>query len=216
MSLLTKLTDIPGLRRQMQAATTSVTQTLGQLREAITAKTVERDSAQNGPLPPGEVIARFEAWVDEVAQRQRKEYGVGLVIHRFGAPPGAHISGSPWAPSTEVTWGFAVLFFGDMLKAQFAELVRQTEYTPAPALAERAAVVARLERELAEVETTEEALVDEMNANGIMVAHRPEVTQRREAERRRREQAERSAADRRARERAIDQRHAIRTGGRGQ
>jgi hypothetical protein len=80
-----------------------------------------------------------------------------------------------------------------------AEAVGAYAYTPGPAQVERAAVVATLEAELAELERAEEQFVDEAMAAGVTIAHRAEVTERRERERSQRERVERAAeAERRA------------------
>ena len=58
-------------------------------------------------------------------------------------------------------WRYAVLFYGNAMKQHFRELVRATDYAPGPPAAERPALVARLARELAELEEAETVLVDE-------------------------------------------------------
>jgi len=207
MNVLSKLI---GLGQELQAATHTVTENLAELREAIDAKKAERDLAQHGPLPPGEVVEKFNRWVDETAGEQREKYGASLVVHRFGAAPRSHLGRSPWTSTTAVEWGFLAMFAGAQLKEQFSKLVKETAYQAGPPAAERPAEVARLESELAELEKAEEALVDEMNAAGIHVGHRPDVVQRREAARRREERIKAVRAAQAEREALIDQRHANR------
>ena len=193
--------------REVQEASATIHTNLADLREAIAAKGRAVNQARDGSLPLAEVIATFNRWVDETAEHQARQHGRSLVCHNFGAPRGHSSAHAPWAPSTTMEWGFVALFFGDQLKGRFAELARSIEYTPGPPAAERAAVVAQLARELAELESQEEALVDQAAEAGVVIAHRPEVVQRRENERRQRERDEQSATDRRAREAQIDRRH---------
>lgn len=204
MSMLDRL---KALGRQVQEAAQGITSSIIEIRGAITAKRSELEHARSGSLPVTEVIARFDAWVNETGAHQAREQGPSLVCHKFGAPPGHSSAGSPWIPAAPLTWGVACLFLGPQLKSKFAELARTVEYMAGPPAADRAAVVAKLEGELAELEGQEEQLIDEALAAGVTIAHRPEVVERRERERRRRESSERTDADRVARESAVDARH---------
>lgn len=201
MSLLSKIANLGAEIRQ---ATATVQDNIAELRAAITAKRDELTRATRAAAPPAEVIERFDRWVDEMAAYHHREYGTGLVTQRFGAAEGPR---APWGLREAVTWGELCAFAGEVVKANFAQVVRTTEYTPGPASKDRGAIVARLEAELGELETREEQLVDEAGAAGVVIAHRPEVLERRTTEARRRELAEQAAADRREREAAINQRH---------
>jgi hypothetical protein len=184
MSVLKTLAKVG---REFTAAIKSASADVASLRAQIRAKRTERAAAHGAPCPPDEVIARFEAWVDELATWWRRERGADAVKHCFGAPEAPK---SPWNPNDQVRWADLCGFAGPALKASFAELVHATEYTPGPTTAARPGVVERLDRELAELEATEEALIDQAVAAGVQIAHRPEVLERREAERLKRERAE--------------------------
>ncbi len=203
MNLVKTLAD---LKRKVASTTASVESELMDLRARVGAKEREVTTAENAPLPPDEVIAAFSRWVDETAAYQAREDSYGL-IHGFGGPPGHTPNRQPFDYNTEMRWGFACLFLGDVLKASFARLVRTTEYQAGPAAAERGAVVARLREELRLIEAAEEEIVDHMRAGGLTIAHRPEVQQRRETEQRRRELEEQAARDRAAREAEINRQH---------
>jgi hypothetical protein len=191
----------------LRQATTAAHELIAERRRAIAATRAELQRAEAGPRPPAEVIGRFEAWVDELAAYQAREYGAGLVVHRFGSVSKDPGTGAPWGPGTAVEWGFLCLFAGDLVKRAFADLVRATPYEAGPPAAARPALVERLRGELAQLEAEEEQLVDEAAAAGVAIAHRPEVTDRRYREQRQREREERAAADRAAREAMVNARH---------
>jgi hypothetical protein len=73
------------------------------------------------------------------------------------------------------------------VKAEFRQALLARPDEAGPASGARPELLERLRAELVELEAAEEKLVDELNANGIVVAHRPEVVARREDERRARE-----------------------------
>ncbi len=211
-----KLLDrIRTLGQELMAATSALTTNLADIRQQMKAKRDELQHATNAPRPPGEVIPRFNAWIDEEAANYRRREAAGLVIQRFGRRPGPlepghYANGAPFGGDTSVKWGELAFFCGDQLQAKFAELVRATPYTPGPPEAERAAVIERLTRELQAIEAQEETLIDDMCAQGITVQHRAEVIERRANDAARRVRAEQAVADRRAREQVINTRHAAR------
>jgi hypothetical protein len=209
MSLVSTIRD---LGQKLRAATATITESIASARAEIAAKQHALGHAQRGPRPPAEVMEQFNVWVDAMTAHQAKEYGLGLVTLRFGAAPGADHGGSPWTPNAEMTWGFACLFLGAELKRRFAELVKSVPYEAGPAEADRLGVIERLTRELAAADAREEALIDEAAAAGVVIAHRPEVVERRTQEARRRELAERAEADRKEREAALNRRHTERGG----
>ncbi len=199
---------IASLKEKLQAATLTLVDDITARRAAIAAKRAARDHAERAYRSPDEVIARFETWVDATAAYQRHEYGRNLVTAYFGAPPGTTDSPAPWTPSTPMTWGFACLFLGPHLKDRFADLVRSVEYEAGPAEGARPALIARLTRELAALEAEEEAVIDAAAESGVVIAHRPDVVERRYQEQRQRERDARQQAERQAREAAINERHA--------
>ena len=73
----------------------------------------------------------------------------------------------------------------DVAATLLQRLVRAVP-TPAAGTAshDRAAQVARLQRDLDELGAAEERFIDEAAASGIAIAHRPDVVQRRDNERR--------------------------------
>ncbi|MBM3499726.1 MAG: hypothetical protein FJX74_13785 [Armatimonadetes bacterium] len=124
------------------------------------------------------------------------------------ASPDAGSPRLPWQYGEPLPWGALATARPDLAASILEGLVRQVEYVPGPSSAERPALIAKLQRDLAALEATELALLDEAAASGVMIQHRPEVAAARadEAERRRREQE--AATARQAREAAIDRQHA--------
>ena len=206
-------TTTGGIARDVIA---TVTTKLLELDQQIAATGRELQAAENNTAPPAEVLARFNAWVDETAAHTMREYGDQLVS-RFGAPAGRHwsSSGSPWLPGDAVEWRFLALFAGDLVKASFAELVHATAYTPGPATPERAGVIARLTEALATLEQAREHLVDELATAGIVVAHTDKVVHRRVQERTQADRVARAAAAQAEQQRQVDAHHRHATGGSG-
>jgi hypothetical protein len=196
MSAIKKLAD---LGRDLAAAVRSASADVATLRGRIRAKRAERDVAKGAPCPPDEVVVRFEAWVDQVGAWWRTKAGADLVMHVFGAAADPRAP-SHWGPNDVVRWGELCGLAAPMLKREFGELVRATAYVAGPASAARPAIVERLDRELAELETAEESLIDQAAAAGVAIAHRPEVLERREAERLKRDRAAAAELARLARE----------------
>lgn len=185
--------------RQVQEAAQSITASVVEIRGAITVKRAELEHARTATRPLPEVLAKFNKWVDDTAAHQAQQHGQSLVLYSFGAPSGHSGAGAPWVANTPVTWGFLALFYPDQAKESFAKLARSYTYTPGPPAVERAAVVAKLEGELAELETQEEGLIDTAVAVGVKLDHRAEVVARRAREREQQERVERAAdAERRA------------------
>lgn len=215
MNLLTKIT---GLGREIHDATSTVTTNLAKFREAIAAKTRELSDAKGLPVTKDELAERFCRMVDERAAYfasggRQGPYDFRPTAASFFAPPGVWAVPQPVrVASVDDLFSVLCLLAGDTLKAGApAAIARMEGWGEGMSATERPQTIARIERELAELEKAEEALVDEMNAAGIRVEHRPEVTQRRYAEARRKELADRAAENRRAREAALNQQHASRT-----
>jgi hypothetical protein len=198
------------IAERFTTAVRSLHQDLTTRREQIAAKRQERDHAQDGPLPRPEVLTRFNQSIDAMAAYQAKEHVESLVVHHFGAAPHRTEGRPPWVANTPVSWGFLALFCGDLLKARFAELAAAVEYVPGPPAAARAALVARLEGELAELEAQEEQLIDQAAEAGVAIEHRAEVLERRQNEQRRAQLTEQAEAGRREREAAVNAGHATR------
>jgi hypothetical protein len=70
---------------------------------------------------------------------------------------------------------------------QLKTLIRRVQVQTGLPESERPIVLEAIDREIADLEATEAEMVDEANAAGLVIAHRPEVIQRRAQEARQRE-----------------------------
>jgi hypothetical protein len=190
------------LRDRALEAVKGAESNLGELRRRISDTKRELSKARNAPGPAEEIAAGIATWIDQRRTMISNEFG-RMIPLAFGHP-----IDRPHAPAGR-DQEIVFLLAADVLKAAIPNVVKALPaWEAGPPASRRAALVQRLAQELAELEAMEEAMVDEMNAAGIAVAHRPEVTQRRASEARKRERDQQAAADRQAREAAINARHA--------
>jgi hypothetical protein len=205
MTTLAKL--ITDLRRKLTGTTTELQSEIARLRSEITERSKALQHAQRAPLPVEEIMAtRIPRVVEEHGRRWLDEHGSTLISSdrdRALGSPG--LRGSiylPWADA--LPWGALCAARPDLAREILAALVGQVAYEPGPPLAERPALIARLERELAELEQGEEQIVDEACGSGVVIEHRPAVRERRQAEAARQRREEEAATNRKAREAEIN------------
>ena len=198
--------------RRAHEGTKTTQASIAELRRAIDAKAAESVQARAALPPPAELIATAERLVDERGAQwwEKNEYAFfsGLAGHpgfEQGRP--AELPVPAHAPMPD---GARCALEPATMKALYREAIRARRYEAGLPAAERPARLEQVARELAELQALEEQCVDQANEDGVRIDHRPEVSQRRETERRQREAAEASAADRRQREAAIDAGHATR------
>lgn len=189
---------------QFRSAADTAQRGIAKLRAEIPEKRRAITSATGAPLPIEDVDRRIDALVDGRRAAWLKEQH-GALVRAIGNPREREKLPRDWHDT--VTWLELCGLFPELVKAQLHAAVRALPYEAGPAEADRARVVAKLERELQELEQTEEAAIDEAAAAGVVIAHRSEVVERRETERLHRERHERAAADRQRREAAINERH---------
>jgi hypothetical protein len=190
---------------RMTRNTTELHADLGSLRADIVAKRKELASTEAAPLPLEEVAPINADAVRDCGAVYLKEHGGSFLRERGLCAPGARGSRRPpWGVNDPIPWG-AWCVSDPAEAARFLDgLVRALGYVPGLPSAERPAEIARLRGELAQLEEAEEEAVDAMQAQGIAVAHRVEVAQRREREAEAQRRAEAAAADRQRREQGVD------------
>jgi hypothetical protein len=203
MSILSKLTD---LGREIAKATQSVQENIAELRAQIAAKRMELAHAQDAPLPREEIKVRIRSWVTEAGELWRRQRADRL-LYDFGRPAGPSPS---WSWIENMTWGAACFLCPEQVTAALTGQIEATEYVAGPPARERPAAVARLSKELADLEAAEESAIDEAAQAGVQIAHRPEVVKRRLEEAGRKDRQEKWTAGARERQSAIDQRPATR------
>ena len=163
-------------------------------------------------MPRTEIVARVEQAVTEsaevwLARSQDVVHGPG----RLGDPNLRGRISLPWSAFEPLQWGAMCAGEPDRASAILMALVESTAFEPGPPSLERAAAIERLEAELAELEETEELLIDEAAIVGVQIAHRGEVVDRRQREELDREAEEHRVADRKLRQEALDAAHASRS-----
>ena len=192
MSLLEGLKTIT---KNLRAATSSIRDEIEGMRARITAGHRALEQARNGLVPPDELPGRIGELVDGLGRLWRDRHGP--VGHYLGKPAGVD---SPWGFEAPMTFGALCALAPELVRASLERLATAEAYEAGPSSRERAAVVARLEAELAELEAAEEALVDSAAEQGVTIKHRDDVVQRRATEARQREFAERRAEELRQQE----------------
>jgi hypothetical protein len=196
MSFRNVLTKITKAKEDAEEAAQTLRQAVDTGREQISVKKREMAYLREAPPPPEERIATHARLVDEKAHEWELAYWPGYLSQLDGSLTpedlAGRVSSAPRPPRLPSNPGFdpdgARCFFqGDAMKADFRRALLARPYEAAPATGERPALLERLRGELVELETADEALVDELHAHGISFPHRDEVLTRREDERRARE-----------------------------
>jgi hypothetical protein len=197
MSWKDAIKRLTGAKANILAATEDMQRQRAAILETITRLRGEQESARTALPPPAELVATAARLVDETGAHWARDHGGGLLRHLAGQVSPGLLAGRDTAVELRPILPFAFhepLPFGALCFLQPSEL--KTALREAVPTAERPAVLERLGRELAEVEALEDALVDELTAAGLTVAHRPEVAARRERETRAREVEAQRARDR--------------------
>ena len=208
MSTMTRF--LSDLRKKLTGATTELHSEITRLRSEIATKQKDLHQAQRAPLPVEEIIAdRIPGVVAEHGAHWLERYKHALIYgdHALGAPDPRGSRRLPWLPSEPVPWGLICAAMPTLAQDLLAAAIQAVPYEPGPPSSERPELIGRLERELAALDATEEALIDEVATSGVVIAHRPEVLQRREREARQRQRHEEATANRAAREAALNARH---------
>jgi hypothetical protein len=183
-------------------AVTQMSDTLAKRRQAIAAKQEELQRARDALYPLPDIEARIADYVQRTRTHWLAEHGDSL-LHAFGAPhevPGLVVARV--SALSELFNHADVVKKPDETTEQIIllarERARERAHTFGPPLADRPALSAQLEQELATLEAAEEADVDQAIEDArkanvqITIRHRPEVLARRE-EQRIRDQRQREA-----------------------
>lgn len=185
------------ITKTLRAASATIRDEIEGLRARITAGRRALEQARNGLVPPDELPARIAEIVGAAGEFWRRNHGP--VVHYLGKPAGV---ASPWGSEEPMSFGALCALAPGMMQEGLQRLAAAEAYEAGPSTSERAAVVARLEAELADLEAAEEALVDGAAEQGVTIAHRPDVVQRRATEARQREFAAARAEELRLQEEA--------------
>lgn len=218
MTILSKLTE---LGREIAAASRSVQENIAELRRQIATKRRELESAQRLPVPRAELVERFRAMIDARAERFAHVPPPAMTwpcARDLFRPLSEWKRENGQVDIREVRdlFDFVCFFVGDTMKANASKLLTIDGWADGLPTSERAATIASLEREVAELETAEERAIDEAAAAGVQIAHRPDVAQRRATEAHQAKLHAATAAAQHDREAAINTRAATRAIGRSE
>jgi hypothetical protein len=205
---------ITSLRKKLSGATDAIHDEISRLRSQIAASKKALYHAEHAPVPVAEIVAdRIPRLVAAHGRYWLDQRGMSLVRgeRSLGSPkPGEPTL--PWTQNEPIPWGALCAANPQLATDLLRALVTQVSYEPGPATIERPALTESLMRGLMTLEAAEEALIDSAASSGVVIAHRPEVVQRRETERLRQEREAQAVAARKAREVALNASHAEEAG----
>jgi hypothetical protein len=193
---ITKLTN------RIKEASAGVAGDIAALREQIATKRAGLRHAQDAFVPRDEILAHRPAAVKAIGEHWNAQNGhnVAVALGHPRNPPR-----SPWGFTEPVPWGALCAGDPDLAMKILAAAAVAYEYEPGPPSSEREGIIEQMARELVALEQHEESAIDAATAAGVPLAHRPDVIQRRETERRRAELENQAVPDREAREAALNQ-----------
>jgi hypothetical protein len=182
------------LTSKLERATQSVHAEIADLRKRIADTRAKLDAATSAPLPPADVLSRITAYVRDEGARYLEPWGSAFVHgdHAFATPNPDGVR-PPW--DRDIPFGALCAGAPELAITILQNLIEAVPHEAGAPLKDRPSLIARLQLELTELETAEEHAIDAAAANGVVIAHRAEVTQRRaNAARARQLEAERLAA----------------------
>lgn len=194
--------DLLTLTKKVETATSAITDEIGRLRARIMEARRALNRAQDLLLPLEEIEDRIRQHIQLIGDLWLRDHP-SLVL-QLGHPRERR---DPLGPTATLEWGAVCAGSPDLAFEIQRGLVGRMPYTAGAPAAERPALIAKLEQELAALEATDEALVDRARLAGVTIEHRPEVVERRETERRQRELEDARGAALRDRQAAVDARY---------
>jgi len=200
--------NLRAIRARMAKATNSVSDDIQGLRAQIAAKREELKRLSSTAAPRAEIEERVHDLVAKTGENWIAREGWSVIYH-LGSP--VRSAAAPWmAKNGSIPWEVQCAADPKAAADMLLGLVARIEYAEGPALADRPALIAKAEADLADLEAGEEELVDEACEAGLVIAHRPEVVTRRGNAARNAQLEAEKIADRAARQAALDQGHRAR------
>jgi hypothetical protein len=199
---------LKGLGKKLAAAVDSAHQDLAKLRRRVKDKQQEIAAVRKARKPIAEVeaLAREKISVDAAAYLKAVRSTMISMPHSLASPDvrePKHVR----LPDELMSWGALCATDPEMALHRLMRTLEQLDYEEGPASSDRPTIIAELERELQDLEETEEGAIDQAIAAGLKIEHRPEVITRRSNEARLRELEEQRHRDVRARQTQIDAAH---------
>ena len=198
--------SIRSIRTRLSKAVASVSSDISGLRAQINARRADLKRLDSAPPPRTDISARIRDMVERRGNGFMRSDG-RFIVDSLGNPrKGPRV---PWSEKDGDVIPFNALCAADpdFACALLMKLVDRASFEEGIPLAQRPAAIQKLESELAELEATEERLVDEANASGLEIAHRKDVVDRRANEARRAELEAEKLADRAQRQEGVDWAH---------
>jgi hypothetical protein len=157
------------------------------LRQALADAQAERAKLINLRAPKSEVLRALDDEITTLADRWAAEYGMRLVTCLAGtvdvAPSGEPRGIVRYATLTDEVGGLGLPALAALLpielRAGLAEVIAKTSYEEGPAMAERVARVATVDRKIRDLEQQHSQLCDDARVLGITLALLPEENARR-------------------------------------
>jgi hypothetical protein len=205
---LSIIENLRTIRTRLTKATSSVAGDVQALRDQIREKREAVKNLTKATAPRSDLEQRIRDLVAKTGDGWVTREGWSVLSH-LGNP--ARRASVPWDAGKPMPWDVLCAANPEAAVGLLIDLANRIEYTAGPPLAERPAMIAKLEAEIAQIEEGEERLVDEAAAAGLVIAHRPEVQQRKQNEARKAELDRQAVVDRAAREAALNEAHASRT-----
>ncbi len=201
MTMTSMAKALGDLRKKLAGTTGEIRNEISSLRDQIKEREQQLSHARGAPYPPAELADRMRAWLR--AHLDYREHELGRLVPSSMGPT----TPQPNAPGGNDEALLFILVRDAAEAAIPAFIERLGDYGWGPSAAERPSLIARLENELAQLQAAEESLIDEAAANDVVISHRPEVIQRRQAEAARRKREEDAVAARKTREEALNRAH---------
>lgn len=206
-TILNELSDALSAVRHASTHWSSALDAIERFRAQLATRRKARMQAAQAPIPIEDVRRRIPVVVDQLRERFIADARAELLITRSAlASPSLKRATQVQLPMSLRAWlgPMAAARPADAEAALMAIFEALGPYPAGARLDERTELVAAMDAELREMEHAEELAVDDAQAAGIAIKHRPDVQQRRDQEARARELEERAEHDRLRRQAEIE------------
>lgn len=200
---------LQSLRTKLSEAIGSVTSTITDQRRRIDEHRKRIGALESSAVSREELEQRVGATVRGHGEYWMQEYGISL-LHSERSPVRATVPNNfQFMPDENRLMSFGAFCASDPQGAAglVLALYERAGYQPGPTASARAAELARLRKDLAELESTEERAIDDAIAAGVTIAHRPDVIARRQNEERQRQLDQERSRAQQQRQAAVNQAH---------
>lgn len=172
------------LNKKLEKNTNSVAALVGAIREELQAITEERDWITNAPLPAAEAVEQVLRHIDELDLRSRAKETLGRLIYPGGQSAlddffelhatvdGRADSGVVFGNATIAASSMLIAFDRAAVETFVRDHINGLSYEPGPPAAERAALLADLERQAYKLEVDEEDTIRAAESLNVSIPRR--------------------------------------------